>query len=151
MSIFTILFVCTGNTCRSPLAEGIAQKWLDDHDQDSWIAVSAGVYAAEGFSTSIGTIEALSQRGIVFQGISKLLTKEMVRSAHIVFCMNTTHLSIAKDYSDDSTRVELLDPEGPIVDPVGQEQTVYDELADKMDTLIAQRLRAIVQQSTRKN
>ncbi len=140
MSIFTILFVCTGNTCRSQMAEGIANKWLEDHQQKGWLAVSAGVSALHGDPTSKGTIEALSQRQIQFKGISKPLTEDVAKKAKIVLCMSHNHLITVKKFT---TCAELLDPAGDIVDPFGQDQSVYDALAQQMELLIAAKLQAL--------
>ena len=145
MTNSTILFVCTGNTCRSPLAEGIAQQWLEDHGHTDWMAVSAGTFAIKGSQPSEETINALSQRGIVYSGTTTPLTREMVCSANAVVCMSDSHLSIAKQYAENPSSVRLLDPTGSINDPVGQDQSVYDVLADKMEQLISQLLKTMVQ------
>ncbi|MDE1037318.1 MAG: hypothetical protein OR996_00600 [Phycisphaerales bacterium] len=146
MSISTILFVCTGNTCRSPLAEGIAQKWLDEHGISNWLALSAGVYATEGSPTSVETLEALSALGIDFHGVSTPLTPEMAQKADIVLCMTETHLSAASMLTE---KAELLDPLGDIADPIGQSQSVYDALADQLGKIIAQKLDLLTRQGAK--
>ena len=143
MTISTILFVCTGNTCRSPLAEGLAQKWLDDRGYKGWLAVSAGIHAMEGVQTSEGTIHALSSRGITFEGTSKHLTQAMDEEAKIVFCMSERHLIRAKEFTDNAL---LLDSAGDISDPIGQDQSVYDALADYLEPLIACKLETLTKQ-----
>ena len=146
MSISTILFVCTGNTCRSPLAEGIAQKWLDENGFSDWLAVSAGIFATEGCPISDETKLALSQRGISFSGTSKLITKEMATSATAILCMSKNHLATVTQFVDNS---ELLDPKGDILDPIGQSQSVYDELASQMETLISTKLNSLTSKGTK--
>jgi len=143
MTISTILFVCTGNTCRSPRAEGLAQKWLDDHGCRGWLAVSAGVHAFEGMPTSEETIHALSDRGVAFDGTSKPLTQAMAKEAKAVFCMSRRHLNIAKELTDNA---QLLDPARDIADPIGQNQSVYDDLADYLEPLIACKLETLTKQ-----
>ncbi len=122
------------------MAEGLAQKWLDDNGFSDWLAVSAGVFAFEGNGTSEETIEALSQRGIDFDGTSLPLTEEMATSAKKVFCMSTSHLAAAKQFTESA---ELLDPTGDIPDPVGQDQSVYDALAVKLEELISVKLKQL--------
>ncbi len=136
-TISTILFVCTGNTCRSPLAEGIAQNWLDKHKKGRWLAVSAGVYAQEGMPTSEETICALANRGISYSGTSKQLTKKMAEGAKAIFCMSESHVVVARQFARSA---ELLDPSSSIPDPIGQNQNVYDALADQLEKLIVKRL-----------
>lgn len=146
MSISTILFVCTGNTCRSPLAEGIAQKWLDDHGITNWIALSAGVHAMAGMPTSPETIKALSDRGIDFHGVSTLLTPKMAEKASVVLCMTSSHLSSAIMLSE---KAELIDANGDIADPIGQSQSVYDALGYQLELLIAQKLELLTRQGAK--
>jgi protein-tyrosine-phosphatase len=122
------------------MAEGIAQKWLDDHGFKDWFAVSAGVFAFGGCATSEETVQALSQRGIVFDGMSKPLIKEMATSATKVFCMSRSHLAAASQFTDTA---ELLDPNGDILDPIGQDQSVYDALAKQMEVFIASKLQIL--------
>jgi protein-tyrosine-phosphatase len=143
MPISTILFVCTGNTCRSPLAEGLANKWFDDHGYTEWIAVSAGTHAYEGMPTSEETIHALSDRGIAFEGKSKPLTKEMAQNATAVFCMSKSHVATAEQYTDNA---KFLDPNGEISDPIGQNQLAYDTLANHLEELIASTLETLTKE-----
>ena len=147
MSTLTILFVCTGNTCRSPMAEGLAQNWLENGGHKHWQAVSAGTFAMECAPPSRETLHALSQREIEFSGTSTPLTGDMIDSAHIVLCMTQSHMDMANQLAKDDTTIELLDPDGPIPDPVGHDQLVYDALADKMEHLIAQHLETIIQKA----
>ncbi len=119
------------------MAEGIANKWLKEHHKTGWLAVSAGVFATQGVPTSSGTVEALSQRNIFFDGISKPLTKKMAEGATTVLCMSASHLEVAEQLT---SRAELLDSSGDIIDPIGQDQAAYDTLADYLELLIANKL-----------
>jgi|TARA_Y100000031_G_C7945976_1_gene259281 protein-tyrosine-phosphatase len=122
------------------MAEGLAQKWLDDNGFTDWLAVSAGVYAIEGSPTSQETIKSLSDRGIEFEGTSYPLTQDMATSAKIVLCMSGNHLKAAHKFTE---HAELLDPSGDIPDPIGQDQSAYDTLAQKMEKLIATKLQSL--------
>jgi protein-tyrosine-phosphatase len=127
------------------MAEGIAQKWLDDNGFTDWLAVSAGVYATEGSPTSKETIKSLSNRGIEFDGTSYPLTRAMATSAKIVLCMSSSHLEAVRQFTDSA---ELLDPSGDIVDPFGQDQPAYDELLEQMEKLIESKLKALTSEGT---
>ena len=129
------------------MAEGFAQDWLKKNDYRGWLAASAGTLASNGISTSNETKDALAQRGIAFSGTSTSLTGKMVHAAHIVLCMSTTHMDTARQLAGDDTTIELLDPAGTIPDPAGQDQVVYDALADRLENLIAQRLELIIQKA----
>ena len=54
---------------------------------------------------------------------------------------------MARQLAEDAPTIELLDPEGSIPDPAGYDQLVYDALADKLDCLVTQRLKTILQKA----
>ncbi len=143
----TILFVCTGNTCRSPMAEGIARAWADTAEEDVFIA-SAGVATIDGMPTSPETVAVLDRLGTKCDGRSTVLTADMIKSAQAVLCMTGSHMAAARalvaDDPDSKAKVMLLDPTGDIPDPIGSPQSVYDSLAEALQRLIADRLPAVI-------
>ena len=89
------LFICTGNTCRSPMAEGIAKAWIETSGADLF-AGSAGVAAVDGMDTSPETLAVLERLGIGFEGRSKGLSRDMVLKADALFCMTASHQAAAR-------------------------------------------------------
>lgn len=59
-----ILFICTGNTCRSPMAEGIFKKMLEDKNRDSVYCQSAGLSATEGSAANENAVTACKEIGV---------------------------------------------------------------------------------------
>ncbi|MFC0272461.1 low molecular weight protein arginine phosphatase [Metabacillus herbersteinensis] len=83
-----ILFVCTGNTCRSPMAEAI----FNHLKQSNQLAVkSAGVFANDGSDASQFAKEALNEKGILCKHNSSLLSEEHVEWATLILTMTNNH------------------------------------------------------------
>ncbi|MDP6600676.1 MAG: hypothetical protein QGH76_00105 [Phycisphaerales bacterium] len=141
----TILFVCTGNTCRSPMAEAIAGHWLRVSGHGDWLAASAGTHASSGQRPSREAIQALSAANMSCDSTSTPLTAELVDGANIVLCLTQSHLHRAETLAGgEGTRIELLDPTGDILDPVGCGQAAYDALVDHLQGVIPKRLEEIM-------
>lgn len=86
-----ILFVCTGNSCRSVMAEWLFKKAVANRPGEFYVH-SAGVSAMDGFSASDETILALREEGIDASGHqSKLLTREMIEEADEIYAMEKMH------------------------------------------------------------
>ncbi len=137
-----LIFVCTGNTCRSPMAEGLLKKLLPP--DCGWEISSAGVHASNGCPASSGAVEALRMLGIDLSGhSSRRLTPKMVEQADLLVTMTRGHLDAILAIVPESTgKVFLLKSFGvakcatDIYDPVGEALDVYCRVRDEIDAAL---------------
>ncbi|MEL7473441.1 MAG: low molecular weight protein arginine phosphatase [Planctomycetota bacterium] len=142
----SLLFVCTGNTCRSPMAEAIAAHLLRERSSEPVRVASAGVAAASGSPISPESIAALDALGIEpTTPASQPLSPELAADASRIFAMTHSHLAaIEATDPDAASKAELLDPDGwDVPDPFGAPQAVYDDTARVLQEMIERRLETL--------
>jgi protein-tyrosine phosphatase len=96
---FGVLFVCTGNICRSPTAEALARRELARHPGVPIQVSSAGSHALEGNPAASRSMLAASARGASLERhVARELTRRRVRAADLVLCMATEHRPFVLGY-----------------------------------------------------
>ena len=140
-----VVFVCTGNTCRSPMAEAIGQFVADalTTDELKIEVASAGVAAGYGHPASAQSVQVMHERGLDLLGhSSQQLSYEIIELADTVLTMTPAHAEAAKQIAPDMVhKISPLDPVHPIADPIGQPVEVYRHVAEQLEELIVARFK----------
>lgn len=139
----TILFVCTGNLCRSPMASGLFRKRLEEEGlADAYEVRSAGVSAVEGSPASFNALRAMEEYGVdLGSHQAHLLTAEDVRRADVVVVMETYHReAIVGRLPEEGHKVHLLSElageSGDVEDVYGLDLDAYRDVARELKALL---------------
>tara|TARA_B100000902_G_C27077673_1_gene797257 strand:- start:93 stop:545 length:453 start_codon:yes stop_codon:yes gene_type:complete len=134
------LFICTGNTCRSPMAEVIAREVFFEVGIDTIEVRSAGIHAFEGSPVSVEANQALRTNGWEFTGKSVLLDYSMASKSKRILCMTQFHKAAVREILDkkghDTSHVVCLNEDHDVSDPIGCGQPVYEKLLKELESLI---------------
>jgi protein-tyrosine phosphatase len=150
-----VIFVCTGNTCRSPMAELLMRARLaqflkcriDQLEDRGVVVISAGIAAAPGCPPTSEASQVMRELGLdLSRHEAQPLTDQLVRHADVIITMTHSHLlSIVERWPDAATRTHMLLPERTdVADPIGQTVGAYRDCADQIATGVnhhAERLR----------
>jgi len=164
----TILFVCTGNTCRSAMAEGIFKNILKKRKEDnsSFNIISAGISALPGMSSTPEAIKVMTEQGIdISRHIATQVQKDLVKKADLILVMSNTHKDYIKTkFTFAQDKVYLLkefaqigefkstqktDENYEVVDPLGRPIEFYRIIARELEENLEKILEKILEKNNK--
>ena len=128
-----LLFVCTGNICRSPMAAAIARDLLAQAGRTDVEVSSAGTFALDGHAPTSDAAATAEAHGLSLAGHrAQQLTRELAADADLVIGMEDEHVAYAQQFG--ARRAVML--ARPIRDPYGRGSAVYADTWALLSTLI---------------
>ncbi len=146
-----ILFVCTANICRSPVAEALMRDRLQRRGLEEWTAGSAGTWALVGHSAAENSIRLIAERGHDLKAHrARMVDGALIEQADLVLCMEPGHQeSIAAEFADHKHKVyllsEMIGGSHRIPDPYGQAIEEYRAMIAEVTRIIDSGLDRIIE------
>lgn len=139
----SILFICTANICRSPMASALFQKiCLEQNDLHSWRIESAGTWSRNGDRAAEGTVSVMKSQGIdISTHRSRLIQKEIIEKFDLILTMEGGHKEALQfEFPSQASRIfmlsEMVGLRFDIKDPFGGPMEGYEKTADEIETLL---------------
>lgn len=145
-----VLFICTANICRSPVAMGLLRRRLQEEGMEDWIVTSAGTWAQLERGAASNSIRVMEAQGIdITDHQARLVDAEMLANADLVLCMERGHAeALRAEFPESADKVYLLSEmvgrQYSISDPYGSDLPEYERMAADLAGIIEEGFERIV-------
>lgn len=146
----SILFVCTANVCRSPMASAIFQRQLEESFPDEiWRVESAGTWAIDGMAVAIGSTQIMRSRGLDISGHrARNISAELLAEFDLILTMENGHKeALRAEFPQYAARIYLLSEMAgfshDINDPIGGPLSDFEATAKELTELLVQGIERI--------
>lgn len=152
----SVLFVCTANICRSPMAEGLFRAMVDP-EENEWIIGSAGTWTSDGQPVSDGTLQALAKKGILInEHQSKQVNSDLLKSYRLILTMEQGQKEALRiEFPEIANRVyllsEMIGQRFNVPDPIGGPQEEFNDTARELEKILANGMEKIKQLSLKQD
>lgn len=134
-SIYSVLFVCSANQCRSPMAEALLKEITAKRDKNQeWTIESAGCWASPDFPATDTACEAMNERNLDLNfHLSQPVTEDLLNKFELILCMESDHKQyIQRNFPSSSSKVfllsEMIGLKEDIWDPIGMSISAYQKI-----------------------
>lgn len=137
-----VLFVCTANICRSPVAEGVFRNRLAKQNMSGWTVSSTGTWAMQVRGASRNSVIVMERVGIdISQHQARMVDSDMLAEADLVICMESNHAeALRAEFPSEAHKIymltEMIGRRYNITDPYGGPLPEYERMANDVTSLI---------------
>ncbi len=147
-----LLFVCTANICRSPMAAGLFDAMLTSRGlKPAWQIQSAGTWGENDFAAAQGTIQVLDQRGIDYRRHrSRIVTRAIIDTADLILTMERGHKeALQVEFPDKKEQIFLLSEmtgkKFDVADPIASPLEAFEATALELEEILEHGFRRIIE------
>ncbi|MFA9407029.1 MAG: low molecular weight protein arginine phosphatase [Anaerolineales bacterium] len=152
----SVLFVCSANQCRSPMAEALFKALLNERgEEDEWKIASAGVWAAPGYPATDNARVIIEERGLdISAHLSQPISRDLLGEYHLVLVMENAHKeTLQANYPEFADRIvlfrNLAGDDTDFDDPVGGSLDRYRGAADEIQHILTSGFGQIVDRGSK--